>query len=170
MTRPTTKASLLHASNEGLRLLLEEIEAVPAAVREECFGAEGGDRTIRDVVCHLHEWHKLMLDWYAEGMAGNKPKMPAEGYTWKTTPELNAVLRAKHQSTSLPEAIDLLERSHAQVQGLIRAHSDEELFTKKHFAWTGSTSLGAYLVSSTSSHYDWALKKVRRFRKQHIGP
>jgi hypothetical protein len=44
---------------------------------------------------------------------------------------------------------------------LIERHSDAELFTKEHYAWTGRTSLGAYLVSCTSSHYDWALKLVR---------
>ena len=48
---------------------------------------------------------------------------------------------------------------------LVRAHDDEELFAKRRYPWTGSTSLGAYLVSSTSSHYDWALTKLRKARK-----
>jgi hypothetical protein len=48
---------------------------------------------------------------------------------------------------------------------LIEAHGDEELFTKKRYAWTGSTSLGAYLVSATSSHYDWATKKLRKAKR-----
>ncbi|HOP45228.1 MAG TPA: ClbS/DfsB family four-helix bundle protein, partial [Flavobacteriales bacterium] len=38
----------------------------------------------------------------------------------------------------------------------------EELFEKKRYRWTGSTSLGAYLVSATSSHYDWALKLIQK--------
>ncbi|MGO3678157.1 MAG: ClbS/DfsB family four-helix bundle protein, partial [Microbacteriaceae bacterium] len=29
------------------------------------------------------------------------------------------------------------------------------------FPWTGTTSLGSYCVSATSSHYDWAIKKIR---------
>jgi hypothetical protein len=48
---------------------------------------------------------------------------------------------------------------------LIGKHTDEELFTKKRYGWTGSTSLGAYLVSATSSHYDWALKTLRPLKK-----
>ena len=43
---------------------------------------------------------------------------------------------------------------------------DEELFTKKKYHWTGSTSLGSYLVSATSSHYDWALKLIRKSIKK----
>ena len=59
----------------------------------------------------------------------------------------------------------LLDASHAEVQELIAAQSDPELFEKRRYRWTGTTSLGAYLVSSTSSHYDWALKKLRRYTR-----
>ncbi|GAA4627923.1 hypothetical protein BKA21_003401 [Cellulomonas oligotrophica] len=47
------------------------------------------------------------------------------------------------------------------MQNLIRRYSDEELFTKRRYPWTGTTSLGDYLVSATASHYAWALKKLR---------
>lgn len=49
--------------------------------------------------------------------------------------------------------------------GLVRKHTDEELFTKKKQGWTGTTSLGAYLISATSSHYDWALKTIKPIKK-----
>jgi hypothetical protein len=48
---------------------------------------------------------------------------------------------------------------------LITAHTDAELFTKKHYNWTGTTSLGAYFISATSSHYDWAMKKLRQAKR-----
>lgn len=165
MARPTTRDSLIGASDTGFRLLLEEVEAIPVDFRGEEFPFEGRDRTLRDVVCHLHEWHKLMLGWYEVGMRGDKPAIPAAGYTWKTTPDLNRELWSEHQGTSLEDALALLRRSHQQVHDLILRHTDEELFTKQLFAWTGTTSLGAYLVSSTSSHYDWGLKKVRKLKK-----
>jgi hypothetical protein len=168
MTRPTTKETLVQASDAGFRVLLSTVEAIPVALRDEEFPFEGRDRTIRDVLCHLHEWHKLMLGWYSAGMQGDKPDVPALGYTWKTTPELNAELWAKHQDTSLESALELLRQSHQDVQDLILRHTDEELFAKQRFAWTGSTSLGAYLVSCTSSHYDWGLKKIRKLKK-HLG-
>lgn len=165
MARPTSKVDLLEASDTGLRLLLTEVEAIPADQQSEEFPFEGRDRTIRDVICHLHEWHKLMLGWYDVGMRGDKPDIPAAGYSWKTTPELNRELWEEHQGTSLDEALELLSHSHQAVHDLIVRHTDEELFTKQLFAWTGSTSLGAYLVSSTSSHYEWGRKKIRRLRK-----
>lgn len=71
----------------------------------------------------------------------------------------------RNQSTSLEHAKKNLEKTHAELISLIEKYSDEELFTKKHFAWTGGTDLGSYFVSTTSSHYDWALKKLKAHRK-----
>lgn len=45
---------------------------------------------------------------------------------------------------------------------LVAAHTDDDLFTKRRYAWTGTTSLGAYLVSATCSHDEWAIRKLRR--------
>ncbi|MEM7107806.1 MAG: ClbS/DfsB family four-helix bundle protein [Bacteroidota bacterium] len=49
---------------------------------------------------------------------------------------------------------------------MIEEHSEEELFEKKRYKWTGTTSLAAYLISATSSHYDWALKLMKKCFKQ----
>ena len=35
------------------------------------------------------------------------------------------------------------------------------------YHWTATTSLGSYLVSATSSHYDWALKLIRKSIKKN---
>jgi hypothetical protein len=170
MARPTTKNGLIEASETGLRLLLEEIDGIPVDLQATEFASEAGDRSIRDVLCHLYEWHRLMLDWYEIGMKGDKPTIPAKGYTWKTTPALNEMLRARHRDTALSVVRDELLASHGAIRDLIDSHTDAELFTKQRYPWTGSTSLGAYLISSTSSHYEWARKRIRKFRKQLDSP
>ena len=71
----------------------------------------------------------------------------------------------KHHKTSLEEATRLLEQSHREVLELLEDFSDDELFTKGVYKWTGGTSLGSYCVSSASSHYDWALKKLKAHQK-----
>lgn len=123
------------------------------------------NRNIRDVLAHLHHWHLLMLSWYEVGMTGAEPDMPVKGFTWKQTPELNRTIWEKYRSVELTDVKERLNRSHRDVQALIDAHSDEELFEKKRYPWTGSTSLGAYLISATSSHYDWAYKLIKRAKR-----
>lgn len=82
---------------------------------------------------------------------------------------MNVAFWKKHQKTSLEEAIRLLEQSHREVLELIEVFSNDELFTKGVYKWTGGTSLGSYFISSTSSHYDWALKKLKTHRKNCKG-
>ncbi|PZF88419.1 hypothetical protein C1903_09800 [Listeria ivanovii] len=165
MARPTNKTELMELSAENYQKLNDLIDTIPVEKQMQPFSFEDRDKNIRDVVVHLHEWHKMMLEWYRVGMSVGKPVTPAEGYTWKTTPELNAAIWKKYQGTSLSEARKLLDETHKKEMQMIEEHSNGELFTKKYFKWTNTTSLGAWLISSTTSHYDWAIKKIKKFKK-----
>jgi hypothetical protein len=74
---------------------------------------------------------------------------------------MNVEFWHKHQNTSLNKAKDMLKASHKDVMKMIESLNDEKLFAKKHFSWTGTTNIGAYCISATSSHYDWAMKKIK---------
>ncbi len=162
MPRPKSKSDLLQLSAANYERLMNMIDAMPRSQQHAEFRPGTMNRNVRDVLAHLHHWHTLMLGWYDVGMAGNKPTMPAEGYTWKTLPALNRWIWEHYRKTPLSRTRQMLAGSFDEVQALIHRHSDAELFTKKHYAWTGSTSLGAYLISATSSHYDWAIKLIKR--------
>ena len=165
MPRPTTRVSLQSASADKYAQLNTVLDALKPSQRTAPFPFDHRDRNIRDAVAHLHEWQVMMLMWYETGMAGGKPDMPAKGYTWKDTPELNTVIWAKYQETSLTVVRKKLATSHGALLELVSLHSDDELFTKRRYPWTGTTSLGAYFISALSSHYDWAIKLVRRYTR-----
>jgi hypothetical protein len=65
----------------------------------------------------------------------------------------------------LEEVCDRLRDSYARIVLVLSGYSDEDLFTKKRYRWTGSTSVGSYAVSATSSHYAWASELIRRSLK-----
>jgi hypothetical protein len=90
----------------------------------------------------------------------NKPFLP-EPYTWKTYGDMNTGFWKKHQITSFNDAVAMLRESHIKVMILVETLTDEQLFEKKHFPWTGTTNIGTYCVSATASHYDWAMKKIK---------
>jgi hypothetical protein len=165
MARPKSKAELLHLSSENYIKLNDFIDGMEPIEQHKEFPSGTMNRNIRDVLAHLHRWHLMMLEWYKVGMSGLKPAMPAEGYTWKTTPELNRNIWEFYRNIPLEEVKKLFCESAQQIQQLIEKHTDEELFEKKRYKWTGSTSLGAYLISATSSHYDWALKLIKKAKK-----
>lgn len=164
MPRPTTKEALLAASDLAYDALLALVDDLPAGAAEATFTFEDRDHNVRDVLGHLHAWHVMMLGWYAEGMAGNRPAIPAPGHTWATLPALNAEIWQDCQANDLTATRAALDHTHGTLWKIASDHTDAELFTKRLYPWTGSTSLGAYLVSSMPSHYEWAAKKIRRHR------
>lgn len=166
MPRPKNKDELIELSNINFNKILELVNSFD---EEEILNGkipfEDRDKNIRDILAHLHHWHLMMLEWYKIGMSGVKPSMPAKGYTWKTVPELNQEIWKKYQIFKYAQINKMLKESFLEVQELINKHSSAELFEKKKYKWTGTTSLGSYLISSTSSHYDWAMKKLKKYKK-----
>ena len=74
---------------------------------------------------------------------------------------MNVIFWNRHQNTILEAAKQMLAESHTKVISLAEQFTNEELFTKKYFPWTGTSDLGSYFVSTTASHYDWAIKKIK---------
>lgn len=166
MARPKNKADLLVLARKNYERLIDFVEGYPKGEQEKDFAEGTLNRNIRDVLAHLHSWHLLMLDWYLVGMSGQKPKMPAEGYTWKTVPNLNRAIQERYAKVDLEDIKGLFRESFKTVYKIIETHTNDDLFTKKKYHWTGSTSLGAYLVSATSSHYDWAYRLIKKSAPQ----
>lgn len=165
MPTATDKQQLITHSNETYNQLVELINSFSPEQQAATFPFEDRDRNIRDVVSHLHEWQLMLMEWYQQGMEGEQPIMPKQGYTWQDLPALNQLIWEKYQNTPLDTALEQFAESHLHLLTLIESHTDEQLFTKKYYPWTGSTSLGAYFVSSTSSHYEWAIKKIEQYKK-----
>lgn len=166
MARPTTKNDLINASNEEYHKLITLIDSLSPQEQQATFEFEDRDRNIRDVLAHLHQWHQMMLQWYDEGTVQNiMPIVPGEGYTWRTLPAMNLEIWKSYQNADLDDIKVKLNESHQKVMDIIQSHSNEELFTQGVYRWTKGTTLGAYFVSNTSSHYAWAIKKIKKHKK-----
>ncbi|RSI88132.1 ClbS/DfsB family four-helix bundle protein [Streptococcus mitis] len=175
MPRPKTKEELVLASKENYEKLNRFISQLSEDELQTPFDFSRDpkkkeahwkrDKNLRDVLIHLYEWHQLLLTWVHSNQEGLERLFLPEPYNWKTYGEMNVAFWKKHQKTSLEEATRLIQQSHREVLELIEVFSNDELFTKGVYKWTGGTSLGSYFVSSTSSHYDWALKKFKAHQK-----
>ena len=164
MPRPTTKIDLIVAANEQFGKLWKMVDSMTEKQQNNNFSFEDRDKNLRDVLIHLYEWHQLLLNWVNANQKGEQKSFLPEPYNWKTYPDMNVEFWQKHQNTSLNDSKKMLSESHKNVMALIDTFSNDELFIKKYFQWTGTTNLGSYCISVTSSHYDWAMKKL----KNHI--
>lgn len=174
MARPTTKSDLLEAGNLRYQQLMKLLDSLSPEERAGTFhfdldkekGAHWArDKNIKDVLVHLYEWHNLLLRWVETNQQGSEQDFLPNGYNWRTYGEMNVEFVEKHQNTSYETALKLCTKTHEEVMALAESLSNEELFSKDVFPWTGNVTLGSYFVSTTSSHYEWALKKIRKYVK-----
>ncbi|MFX0140983.1 MAG: ClbS/DfsB family four-helix bundle protein [Candidatus Hodarchaeota archaeon] len=176
MARPTTKEELINTANKNFEKLWQTVDSMTEEALNTDFDFSDEpkkkeahwkrDKNLRDVLIHLYEWHQLLLIWVKANMGGEKSPFLPEPYTWKTYGDLNVEFWKKHQKTSLENAKEMIKTSHNAALNLVKPFSNEELFTKKHFDWTGTTTLGSYCVSAMPSHYDWAIKKLQAHIKK----
>ena len=131
-------------------------------------GVTRGGWSVKDVLAHLVEWQQMNLDWYAAGLRGEKPAIPAPGYTLRDLPRLNQMIYRKHHRRSLKAVMRDYHTYHEGVVDLIKTLSDTDLTTLNRYSWTGpSWTLSDYLRASTAAHYLWARTRIRRWwRKQ----
>lgn len=165
MAKPKSKDELLEACRVNFKRLNDLVDSFSKEEQIAEFPQGTMNRNIRDVLAHLHHWHLMLLKWYAVGMAGEKPKMPTEDFSWKETPDLNRKIWEMYQTVELEEVRILLEKSYAELQKIINQHTNDELFEKSRYKWTGTTSLGAYIISNTSSHYNWGYTLIKKAKK-----
>lgn len=160
MPRPTSKTDLLAAIDKERGALEELLETLTP----EQMIAPGvvGEWSVKDVLAHLVEWEQMVLGWYRAGLRGQTPALPATRYKWNQTPQLNQMIYEKHRDRRLEEVVKQFHASHQEILEVIMELSNEELFTVGKYTWTKKNTMGTYFVSSTSSHYLWARKEIRK--------
>ena len=179
MPRPHNKEDLLKAAQENYEALMSLIDGLTEKELNTPFDFSGQpnkkeahwsrDKNVRDVLIHLYEWHQLLLDFPKNNKGATYKKsviafLPAD-YSGKTYGAMNQMFWERHQETSLEAAKAMFKKSHADAMKLIESYSNEELFTQVYFPWTGNSALGDYCESDTSSHYAWAIKKIKAHKK-----
>ena len=106
-----------------------------------------------------------MLEWVANNKAGVHKPFLMEGYNWKTYGAMNILFWKRNQSVTLDMALEQFKESHKKIMDVIQTMSNDELFQKNVYDWVGGSTIGSYFISVTSSHYDWAMKKIKAHRK-----
>ena len=126
-----------------------------------------GKWSIKDMLFHLHEWHRMALSWYEIGLTGTRAPIPAA----KDCPGLNKAIYEKYKDCSLREAARAFDESHRKMMALAASLSEKQLLTPGYFEWTRKNPLTTYLSPNLGSHYRWAIRHIRRWKKaQQISP
>lgn len=160
-----SKKALLDDIRSEHDTLIELIGSIPQKRYAEP-GVWGDGWTIKDLLAHLDEWHRMFLRWHRDGVAGRSPAMPAEGYKWNELRELNRVIREKRKIASWKRVLTAFEGSYAEVLSLAEGLSERQLLSPGHFAWTKKYTVTTYLGANTASHYRFAIKTLKKWQSR----
>ena len=160
--RLSKKALLSEARRE--RTALDTTLALLTPRQMTKAGVTQGGWSVKDMLAHLVEWQQMNLDWYAAGLRGEKPAMPAPGYTLRELPRLNQMIYRKHHRRSLQAVLRDYRTCHERILALVEIVPAADLVTLERFSWTGpSWTLSDYLRASTAAHDLWARTRIRRW-------
>lgn len=175
MSRPRIKEDLVTAAATNYEKLLTLIENRTEKEKSICYDFSADekkkeahwkrDKNLRDVLMHLYEWHSLLLEWIKNRENGSSRPFLMEGYNWKTYGAMNIVFYNRCQNITEEEALQKFKESHRKVMEALDTFSQKELFTNTYYPWVGGSCIGSYFISTTSSHYDWAIKKIKAHQK-----
>ena len=121
--------------------------------------------SVKDFLAHRTEWGQMAIRWYEEAKGGDHPAVPTEQYKWNQLKELNADIKERFADTPLEEVERSFAEIHDRLRELITGMSEEELFTKKYYGFTGTSDLVTYMNSATASHYRSARRHIQKWWK-----
>lgn len=167
MAKPHSRQSLILATHENFEQLEHILTSLSAADRKREFPFKGRDRNVRDVLVQVAAWQKMYLDWSTANLAGEAKRFMPKPYTWQTSGKLSQRIWQQNQATTYAEAHKALTSLHEALMAQFEARTNEELFLKGFYDWTGALSLGEYAAMVGPSHDAWAIKVLKHYR-QHL--
>ncbi len=87
-------------------------------------GATLAGWSVKDILGHVVGWQQMNLDWYAAGLRGETPEMPAPGLTWRDIRQLNERIYRQHQRRSLQAVLADYHALHRKMLELIEQVPD----------------------------------------------
>ena len=167
--RFTTKRQLLQSIEDEHGTFVAMADSIPRRRYSEP-GVWGDDWSVKDLFAHLTEWEQMFLRWYREGKGGGRPAVPAPGYKWNQTPELNRAIWSKHRRKSVKRVLAEFDASFEEILSLVRALPQKKLLNPGCFAWTGENALATYLAPNTCNHYRAATRILKRWLRAQTIP
>ena len=161
-----------YASKEALvadivteRLKLEALlQKVPSD--KMCLPGVCEEWSVKDMLAHLAEWQLMFFGWYEVGLSDQTPDLPAKGYNWAQTPQLNQRIYEKYKDAELQTIQAQFMQTHKRILEFIENHTERELLEPGYYDWTKGKPLSSSLAPNTASHYRWARRLISKWLKK----
>lgn len=165
MAIPDNKQSLQEAIRikySKFRAELQPELASISACKELDGHASGSVMSLNNLLAYLNGWGQLVLKWVDKTDKGETVDFPETGYKWNELGSLAQKLYADYETDSYSSLCKKLDDTVASVLQLIDAKTNEQLYVD---TWYKQWTLGRMIQFNTSSPYDNATKRIRKWKK-----
>ncbi|SCM73272.1 conserved hypothetical protein [uncultured Pleomorphomonas sp.] len=167
MAIPASKTELANAIRVNYMKLRTDLDSVPeASWREPTLEGHARDTrmSVHDLVAYLTGWCELVLKWHAGRRAGRPVDFPEAGYKWNELGRLAQKFYADHAGLSRQALLDRLDIAKDRILAVVDETENDELYGKP---WYESHTFGRMIQFNTSSPFDNARKRLRRWKKEN---
>lgn len=158
------KQKIIDDIHKSYKLLFSNLDKIPKSRWEE---AVLNKWSIKDMISHIVAWQQKLLDWHIIGKEGGFPETPAPGYKWNQLFEVNDLIYQEYKDIALKSILEKLEKSHKQTLKMLEEEPAEHFFTRGSYPWLKNSYFKSYVKPSTSGHYNWMKKHVRKWAKDN---
>ncbi len=165
MAIPQHKIELEQAIRINFKKLIREIESIPVELihdKDLNGHAKGTYMSIHNLLSYLVGWGQLVLSWHKKKQLGNTVSFPEEGYKWNQLGALAQKFYNDYSHLNFTELIGLFNSTNHDILKLIDETTNDELYA---VAWYQQWTLGRMIQLNTSSPYQNALIRIKRWKK-----
>lgn len=162
---PANRDELLGAIETNFDRLITELRGVPLSLVAECSlegHVKGTQMSVSDLVSYLVGWNELVLKWLERDASGEPVDFPETGFKWNELGRLARKFYSDYQGIPYSRMLERLEAAKARIVTIIISRSNDDLY---HRPWYGKWTMGRMIQFNTSSPYDNARKRLRKWKK-----
>ncbi len=166
MAVPQNKDDLLKAINGNFNKLRKELADIPDSMvrNKELEGhAKGTMMSVADLVAYLVGWNELVLKWLDRDEQGLVIDFPETGFKWNELGRLAQKFYRDYETMPYEQLLSRLEAAKDHIVSRIEARNNDELYGR---VWYGKWTLGRMIQFNTSSPYDNARGRLRKWKKE----
>lgn len=163
MAVPADRDQLLRAIDRTFDALYKDLLAVPPDRTGEPVmdgHAKGTRMSVSDLVSYLIGWNELVLKWLARDAAGLPVDFPETGFKWNELGRLAGKFYDDTRGTAYPDLLARLRKARDGIVVEIAARDNPTLYGRP---WCGKWTMGRMVQFNSSSPYDNARRRLRRF-------
>lgn len=166
MAVPINKDELLNAIKINYDKLKKELASVPSELTEltELEGhAKNTLMSINNLLSYLLGWGELVLKWNMMKDDGEDVNFPETGYKWNELGKLAQKFYEDYKTDDFIVLNQKLDETVQKILSLIENKTNEELY---EISWYEKWTLGRMIQFNTSSPYNNARNRIRKWRKE----